>query len=145
MCTPILRSLGLLAALLAACHGNPSPTLQPAQHPVEITELKAGDGEPIAAGRVAVVDYTGWLYDANAPDHKGRVFDSSRASGVPLSFPLGTGQVIAGWDRGLAGMRVHGRRLLTIPPDLAYGDSGAGGVIPPNATLIFDVELVAIQ
>jgi FKBP-type peptidyl-prolyl cis-trans isomerase len=142
---PTFRSLTLLAALCAACHGNPAPSPQPAAQAFAINELAAGDGAPIATGQTAVVDYTGWLYDAAAPDHKGRVFDSSRASGMPLRFPLGTGQVIAGWDRGLAGMKVHGRRLLTIPPDLAYGATGAGGVIPPNATLIFDVELLGIQ
>lgn len=133
-----------LAALSTACQRQAPPTSQP-QVPLQVTELRAGDGDPIAAGHVAVVDYTGWLYDAAAPDHKGRVFDSSRASGNPLRFELGAGQVIPGWDQGVTGMKVHGRRLLTIPPDLAYGASGAGGVIPPNATLLFDVELIAIQ
>ena len=133
-----------LAALPSACQRQAPPNSQP-QLPLQVTELNAGDGEPITSGRTAVVDYTGWLYDPNAPDHKGRVFDSSRASGNPLRFQLGTGQVIAGWDQGVSGMKVHGRRLLTIPPDLAYGASGAGGVIPPNATLLFDVELLAIQ
>ena len=142
---PLPAILAALAVLLAACHGSPVPSAQPALHAFEIDELKTGAGDPIAAGRIAVVDYTGWLYDAAAADHRGRIFDSSRASGSPLRFPLGVGQVIAGWDRGVAGMRVGGRRLLTIPPDLAYGASGAGGVIPPDATLIFDVELVAIQ
>lgn len=139
-CTVLLT----LAALTTACQRQPPAPSVPGQ-PLQVTELNPGDGEPITAGRTAVVDYTGWLYDPLAPDHKGRVFDSSRASGNPLHFQLGAGQVIPGWDQGVAGMKVHGRRQLTIPPDLAYGSAGAGGVIPPNATLVFDVELLAIQ
>lgn len=141
-----LRSiLAALPVLVAGCHGNPSPAPQTPQHAFESVEINPGDGEPIAPGRYAIVDYTGWLYDEAAPDHKGRTFDSSRSSGAPFRFQLGAGQVIAGWDRGVTGMRLHGRRLLIIPPDLAYGTAGAGGVIPANATLVFDVELVAIQ
>ena len=112
---------------------------------MQSVEIAAGDGAAIAPGQFAVVDYTGWLYDQNAADHKGRVFDSSRSSGAPFRFQLGAGQVIRGWDQGIAGMKVHGRRQLTIPPELAYGNHGAGSVIPPGATLVFDVELVAIQ
>jgi len=93
----------------------------------------------------AVVQYTGWLYEVSAPDDKGKQFDSSRTTGQPFRFALGTGQVIKGWDQGVAGMKIGERRRLIIPAELAYGDSGAGGVIPPGATLVFDVDLVAIE
>ncbi len=99
----------------------------------------------MSPGQIAVVQYTGWLYDETAPDHKGREFDSSKNAGQPFQFPLGTGNVIKGWDQGVAGMKVGEGRRLVIPADLAYGDSGAGGVIPPGATLLFDVELVGIK
>ncbi len=91
------------------------------------------------------VHYTGWLYDEAAPDHKGEKFDSSRDRGTPFEFPLGGGRVIKGWDQGVAGMKVGGQRILTIPPEMGYGARGAGGVIPPNATLIFDVELLGVR
>ena len=112
---------------------------------MESVDLKVGSGAAIAAGQRAVVQYTGWLYDTAAADKKGKQFDSSSNAGEPFKFVVGAGQVIKGWDRGVAGMQVGGSRRLTIPPDLAYGDLGAGGVIPPGATLIFDVELVAIE
>lgn len=108
-------------------------------------ELKAGTGEAAAAGKIAVVQYTGWLYDASAKDNKGKQFDSSRTGGQPFKFPVGTGQVIKGWDQGVLGMKVGGSRRLIIPADLAYGDSGAGGVIPPGATLVFDIDLIAVE
>jgi len=91
------------------------------------------------------VQYTGWLYEAAAPDNKGKQFDSSRTGGAPFRFPLGAGQVIKGWDQGVAGMQVGESRRLIIPPDLAYGDNGAGGVIPPGATLVFDIDLIGIE
>jgi len=112
---------------------------------LQTTDLKVGTGPAIAPGQVAVVHYTGWLYSDSAPDHKGQKFDSSRDRNQPFAFPLGGGQVIPGWDQGVAGMQVGGQRRLVIPPDLGYGARGAGGVIPPNATLVFDVELVGIQ
>jgi len=112
---------------------------------MQSVELKPGTGEGIAAGKIAVVQYTGWLYEASAKENKGKQFDSSRAGGAPFRFPLGAGQVIKGWDQGVAGMKVGESRRLIIPADLAYGDSGAGGVIPPGATLVFDVDLVAIE
>ena len=100
-----------------------------------IEELVAGGGAAAAAGQRVSVHYTGWLTD-------GKKFDSSRARGEPFVFPLGRGQVIRGWDEGVAGMKVGGKRKLTIPPALGYGARGAGGVIPPNATLMFEVELL---
>jgi FKBP-type peptidyl-prolyl cis-trans isomerase len=93
------------------------------------------------AGRRITVNYTGWLYDPTRPDNKGQQFDTS-AGRQPFSFVPGAGQVIRGWDQGVVGMKVGGLRRLTIPPDLAYGSTGAGGVIPPNATLVFDIELL---
>ena len=108
-------------------------------------EIKPGTGEAITAGKIAVVQYTGWLYEAAAKDNKGKQFDSSRTGGQPFRFPVGTGQVIKGWDQGVVGMKVGESRRLIIPADLAYGDSGAGGVIPPGATLVFDIDLVAIE
>ena len=108
-----------------------------------MTDIKVGTGDLAEAGNNVTVHYTGWLHDAAAPENKGRKFDSSRDRGDPVRFKLGEGQVIAGWDQGVAGMKVGGQRVLTIPPELGYGARGAGGVIPPNATLIFDVELLA--
>ncbi len=112
---------------------------------MQSVELKAGTGDSIVPGKLAVVHYTGWLYEASAKDNKGKQFDSSRTRGQPFRFPLGAGQVIKGWDQGVAGMKIGESRRLVIPPDLGYGDSGAGGVIPPGATLVFDVELVGIE
>ncbi|MCL4141996.1 UNVERIFIED_CONTAM: hypothetical protein GTU68_020043 [Idotea baltica] len=91
------------------------------------------------------VHYTGWLYDPAAEDKKGEKFDSSVDRGQPFEFNLGNGQVIQGWDQGFAGMKIGGKRTLIIPPEMGYGARGAGGVIPPNATLIFDVELLDVK
>jgi FKBP-type peptidyl-prolyl cis-trans isomerase len=111
-----------------------------------ITELAPGSGDPIAPGSLAVVHYTGWLYDTGAPEHKGRKFDSSVDRGEPFKFTLGAGEVIRGWDQGVEGMKKGGKRRLVIPAALGYGDMGAGGgVIPPGATLVFDVELLGIE
>jgi FKBP-type peptidyl-prolyl cis-trans isomerase FkpA len=101
-------------------------------------DVTVGSGEEAAAGRTAVVHYTGWLPD-------GKKFDSSRDRVEPFSFPLGEGQVIAGWDQGVAGMKVGGRRKLVIPSELGYGAQGAPPDIPPNSTLVFDVELLGVQ
>ena len=108
-------------------------------------EHQIGEGDLAEAGREVVVHYTGWLFDEAAPENKGRKFDSSRDRGEPFVFPLGAGQVLKGWDQGVAGMRVGGQRTLVIPPELGYGARGAGGVIPPNATLVFDVELLGVR
>jgi FKBP-type peptidyl-prolyl cis-trans isomerase len=112
---------------------------------LDMTDIKKGSGPAIQAGQTAVVHYTGWLFSDTAPENKGTKFDSSRDRNQPFPFPLGAGRVIPGWDQGVAGMQVGGQRRLVIPPELAYGATGAGGVIPPNATLVFDVELLAIQ
>ena len=108
------------------------------------TDLAPGTGAEIKTGQTALVHYTGWLFDAAAPENKGKQFDSS-VGGEPFEFPLGAGRVIAGWDQGVVGMKVGGKRRLVIPPVMGYGERGAGGVIPPNATLVFDVELVEIH
>ncbi|TMH62981.1 MAG: FKBP-type peptidyl-prolyl cis-trans isomerase [Betaproteobacteria bacterium] len=109
------------------------------------TDTMVGTGAEAVSGKIAVVHYTGWLYDPSLADKKGRKFDSSLDRRSPFSFPLGGGRVIRGWDEGVAGMRVGGRRTLVIPPEMAYGSRGAGGVIPPDATLIFEVELVEVR
>ena len=103
-----------------------------------------GTGAEATSGQQISVHYTGWLYDPAAPENKGRKFDSSRDRGQPFEFTLGVGQVIGGWDQGFAGMKVGGSRTLVIPPELGYGARGAGGVIPPNATLLFEVELLGV-
>jgi FKBP-type peptidyl-prolyl cis-trans isomerase FkpA len=113
--------------------------------PLNMDDLVQGDGAMALSGKQVTVHYTGWLFDASAPETKGRKFDSSRDRGEPFAFPLGAGRVIAGWDRGVAGMRIGGQRRLTIPPEMGYGARGAGGVIPPNATLVFDVELLGVE
>jgi FKBP-type peptidyl-prolyl cis-trans isomerase len=109
------------------------------------TDIKPGTGEVATTGKMVTVHYTGWLYDEAAPNHQGMKFDSSRDRNQPFPFPLGAGQVIPGWELGVEGMKVGGKRLLIIPPALAYGAKGAGGVIPPNAQLVFEVELLGVQ
>jgi FKBP-type peptidyl-prolyl cis-trans isomerase len=109
------------------------------------TDVVKGTGEGISLGQVAVVHYTGWLFDPSAPEQKGKKFDSSRDRGEPFKFAIGAGQVSRGWDEGVQGMQPGGQRRLVVPPDFGYGDAGAGGVIPPGATLVFDVELLAIE
>jgi len=108
-------------------------------------DIRTGSGNEATAGRNVTVHYTGWLYDASKSDHKGTKFDSSRDRNEPFTFRLGGGEVIRGWDEGVAGMKVGGQRLLTIPSEYGYGARGAGGVIPPNATLLFDVELLDVR
>ena len=134
-----------VAAVAAACSQSPSPgagagggneVTTPSG--LKYTDVKEGTGAQPRAGQTAVVHYTGWLLD-------GTKFDSSKDRGQPFSFPLGQGRVIRGWDEGVATMKVGGVRKLTIPPDLGYGARGAGGVIPPNATLTFEVELLDVR
>jgi FKBP-type peptidyl-prolyl cis-trans isomerase FkpA len=108
-------------------------------------DVKQGDGAEAVAGKAVIVHYTGWLYDPAAPDGHGAKFDSSLDRKVPFGFILGAGKVIKGWDDGVAGMKVGGKRTLVIPPQLGYGERGAGAVIPPNATLVFDVELIDVK
>ncbi|HBK45913.1 MAG TPA: peptidylprolyl isomerase [Xanthomonadaceae bacterium] len=105
-------------------------------------DTQVGSGAEAVAGDLVTVHYTGWLYDEHAPQTHGEKFDSSLDHGEPFQFPLGGGKVIRGWDEGVAGMKVGGKRTLMIPPEYGYGDRGAGGVIPPGASLVFDVELL---
>jgi len=112
---------------------------------LQVTDGKVGTGATATSGKHVSVHYTGWLYDPKAADRHGHKFDSSRDRGEPFSFKLGARQVISGWDQGVAGMKVGGTRTLVIPSDLAYGSRGAGGAIPPNATLVFDVELLDVK
>jgi peptidylprolyl isomerase len=109
---------------------------------LQMTDTNIGTGAQPKQGQTAVVHYTGWLYTNGA---KGKKFDSSVDRGSPFEFPVGAGRVIKGWDEGVATMKVGGKRTLVIPPQLGYGERGAGGVIPPNATLIFDVELLGVK
>lgn len=145
-----------LAGCGASAQGSPAQAPAPAvPHTASnlsatVTELqkidvKQGTGSEASAGKPVLVHYTGWLYDSAAPEGKGTKFDSSRDRGVPFGFFLGSGKVIKGWDQGVVGMKIGGQRRLVIPPQLGYGERGAGGVIPPNATLIFDVELVDVK
>ena len=109
---------------------------------LQIIDSKVGTGATPRAGQTCVMHYTGWLYENGA---KGKKFDSSVDRGDPFEFPLGAGRVIKGWDEGIATMKVGGKRTLIIPAKLAYGDRAVGGVIPPNATLLFDVELLGVK
>ena len=143
----------LVAVFAAGCSGTTNTTTESsdmAQGQSNITDLQktdaqVGTGDEAAAGQQVTVHYTGWLYDASKDDKKGTKFDSSRDRNEPFAFRLGAGQVIAGWDQGVAGMKIGGQRTLVIPPGMGYGARGAGGVIPPNATLVFDVELLGVQ
>lgn len=131
----------LLAPIaVAGCDSNPSGPSSGA--PFTVTDIVVGDGEEAVNGRTLVVHFTGWLYDPNAPDNRGAVFDSTEGR-QPFSFVLGSGLVIQGWEQGLLGMRVGGVRELIIPPELGFGDQATGS-IPPNSTLIFEVELINV-
>ncbi len=111
---------------------------------LQYEDTQAGSGSEARQGQRVRVHYTGWLHDSAAADGRGRKFDSSKDRNDPFEFPLGAGHVIGGWDEGVQGMKVGGTRTLLIPPQLGYGARGAGGVIPPNATLVFEVELLAV-
>lgn len=149
----ILISILSLSATLTACTDTSEAktvVVKPVTSSASITSLikddvKIGTGAEATAGQTVSVHYTGWLYDANAADKHGKQFDSSRTRGKPFDFPLGAGRVIKGWDQGVAGMKVGGQRTLTIPAQLGYGARGAGGAIPPNAVLVFDVELLDVK
>ncbi|MCC6765195.1 MAG: FKBP-type peptidyl-prolyl cis-trans isomerase [Deltaproteobacteria bacterium] len=154
MTNRIILSLALIAALAIGCErsqeagheagasaekaGTMAENLETTPSGLQYVDLEAGTGASPQKGQTAVVHYTGWLVD-------GKKFDSSKDRGQPFSFAVGRGQVIKGWDEGVATMKVGGTRKLVIPPDLAYGARGAGGVIPPNATLTFEVELLEIR
>ena len=144
-----LSALALIAApgvladaafTAAMAQGAAKPVTTPSG--LQIIDTKVGTGASPKAGQTCVMHYTGWLYENGA---KGKKFDSSVDRGQPFEFPIGRGQVIAGWDEGVASMKVGGKRTLIIPPNLGYGARGAGNVIPPNATLIFDVELLDVK
>lgn len=111
---------------------------------LQIEDVHVGEGATAQTGMAVTVHYTGWLHDPQAPNGRGRKFDSSKDRGDPFEFDLGAGMVIRGWDEGVEGMKVGGTRVLLIPPSLGYGAYGAGGVIPPNATLVFEVELLGV-
>jgi FKBP-type peptidyl-prolyl cis-trans isomerase FkpA len=134
-------TLALLAVSAARC--SPAPTAVTTNAPYTQTDLIPGAGATAASGNTLGVNYTGWLYDASQPQQKGAQFDAS-TPGTPFSFTIGSGQVIAGWEQGVVGMRVGGLRRLVIPPSLGYGDT-RHGVIPPNATLVFDIALLSVQ
>ena len=142
-----LSGLMVLAAVACSSDSNPvAPTNPGGSNSVttlRITDTRVGTGAEAVNGRLITVNYTGWLYDENAAANKGMQFDTSTGRG-PYSFTLGARQVIAGWDQGLVGMRVGGLRNLVIPASLAYGSQG-NPPIPPNAALVFDVELVSVQ
>jgi peptidylprolyl isomerase len=136
--TAAVFAAGCSTTAMAQAAGKPMTT----PSGLQITDSKVGTGASPKPGQICVMHYTGWLYENGA---KGKKFDSSLDRGQPFEFPIGQGRVIAGWDEGVATMKVGGKRTLIIPPALGYGARGAGGVIPPNATLIFDVELLGVK
>jgi FKBP-type peptidyl-prolyl cis-trans isomerase FkpA len=128
-------------AITAATAQTPGRTMTTASG-LKITDTTIGTGATPKAGQICVMHYTGWLYEN---DTKGKKFDSSVDRGTPFEFPIGQGAVIKGWDEGVASMKVGGKRTLLIPPELGYGARGAPGAIPPNATLVFEVELLGLK
>jgi len=148
---PVIVLLAVMS--MVACRGGSSdsgfdegpPMADTGIKELQKQDVKVGDGAEARKGRVVRVHYTGWLYDASVPNKRGQKFDSSKDSNQPFDFTLGAQEVIPGWDEGVAGMKVGGTRILTIPPAMAYGARGAGGVIPPNATLVFEVELLEVK
>lgn len=150
---PIIAAMCFLS-LLNACQAESNDVNEDNKETTGMTEnitqlvkndTVIGEGREAEPGFMVSVHYTGWLYDENAPKHKGEKFDSSVDRGQPFEFALGAGQVIQGWDQGFAGMKIGGKRTLIIPSEMGYGKRGAGGVIPPNAALVFDVELLDVK
>ena len=134
----------LAISALAAC-ADPVPPPGGTIARFEAIDQKVGTGAVARSGQDVTVHYTGWNYEQKAADGHGSKFDSSRDRNEPFTFLLGAGRVIRGWDEGVAGMRVGGRRVLMIPPEFGYGSEGAGGVIPPNGSLVFEVELLDVR
>ena len=128
----------------AAAVAVPAVTVSVAPKTLTLIDRKVGDGALAETGQPVAVHYTGYLWNSVAPGNKGAKFDSSADRKVPFGFIIGAGRVIKGWDEGVAGMKVGGQRTLIIPPDKGYGERGAGAAIPPNATLVFDVELMSV-
>jgi peptidylprolyl isomerase len=142
-----LSALAFATVLVAAAIGAPAAHAQAPKTittptGLKYTDTKVGTGAMPTPGQTCIMHYTGWLYQDGV---KGKKFDSSVDRGQPFQFIIGAAQVIGGWDEGVATMKVGGKRTLIIPPDLGYGSHGAGGLIPPNATLIFDVELLGVK
>jgi peptidylprolyl isomerase len=138
----VLLALVLFAAAATQASAQTQGKTMTTASGLQITDTKVGTGAQPQTGQTCVMHYTGWLYNNGT---KGAKFDSSLDRGEPFEFAIGQGQVIKGWDEGVATMKVGGKRTLIIPPQLGYGARGAGGVIPPNATLIFDVELLGVK
>ncbi|MGQ0736384.1 MAG: FKBP-type peptidyl-prolyl cis-trans isomerase [Acidobacteriota bacterium] len=150
MKTAMHRLSTLLMCLLplsSACSSSPESNVMADSgiSTLQKTDVTPGTGTEALNGMSVRVHYTGWLYNAVAADYRGAKFDSSKDRNEPFEFRLGDGEVIAGWDEGVAGMKVGGTRVLTIPPSKGYGARGAGGVIPPNATLVFEIELLGVR
>jgi peptidylprolyl isomerase len=144
-CKPLMSLIAAIAVAVMASGASIAQTAGKAMTTptgLQITDIKVGTGATPKTGQTCVMHYTGWLYQNGA---KGQKFDSSVDRGQPFEFPIGVRRVIAGWDEGVASMKVGGKRTLIIPPELGYGARGAGGVIPPNATLIFEVELLDVK
>jgi FKBP-type peptidyl-prolyl cis-trans isomerase FkpA len=138
-------ALPLLALLALSACADPGPPPGGSVPELQRIDEKTGTGAVATAGSDVTVHYTGWLYDEKAKEMRGEKFDSSVDRGQPFTFLLGAGQVIRGWDDGVAGMQVGGKRRLLIPSDYGYGRDGAGDAIPPNASLVFEVELLAVK
>lgn len=144
--TATLAALTMAAYLLLAACSSPSlPPVNGSVAELQRIDLVDGNGAVAASGDEVSVHYTGWVYDESAPEQRGAQFDSSLERGTPITFRLGAGRVIRGWDEGVAGMRVGGKRVLLIPAELGYGRRGAGGMIPPDASLVFEVELMDVS
>jgi FKBP-type peptidyl-prolyl cis-trans isomerase len=151
--TTVLATIVAIALLGTACGfigpEKPNPEedrkSQTGKTTLEVTEVTAGSGAEARPGRRVAVHYTGWLYHPDKPQHHGRQFDSSKTQGQPFEFTIGASEAIPGWDEGVTGMKVGGKRSLVIPPSMAYGRRGYGDSIPPNATLVFDVELASVK